>query len=91
MQAGEPACTKAGCQLAGNRGTLGVFWGAGLLLFRVHVMRGEMRGDVHLIGLGSDSLPSWVMGLEGFSVWEPQDEREMLETFFWLWCGGMIE
>ena len=54
-------------------------------------MRGEMRGDVHLIGLGSDSLPSWVMGLEGFSVWEPQDEREMLETFFWLWCGGMIE
>ena len=50
-----------------------------------------MRGDVHLIGLGSDSLPSWVMGLEGFSVWEPQDERAMLETFFWLWCGGMIE
>ena len=26
-----------------------------------------------------------------FSVWEPLDEREVLETFFWLWYGGMIE
>ena len=88
LQAGEPACAKAGCQLAGNRGTLGVFWGAGFLLFRVHMVGGAMGRDLHLPGLGSNSLPCRVMG---FSVWEPHDEREMLETFFWLWYGGMIE
>lgn len=47
-----------------------------------------MGRDLHLTGLGSDSLPCRVMG---FSVWEPHDEREVLETFFWLWYGGMIE
>ena len=74
-----------------KQGAFRVFWGAGLLLFRVHVMGGELRGDLHLLGLGSDSLPFRVMGLQWFSVWEACDEREVLETFFWLWCGGMTE
>ena len=50
------------CKGQVSQGNFGVFWGAGLLLFRVHVVGGEMRWDLHLTGLGSNS-DLLVMGL----------------------------
>lgn len=57
------------CKGQVSQGNFGVFWGAGLLLFRVHVGGGEMRWNLHLTGLGSDSLICWSWGsIEGFSM-----------------------